>query len=281
MDDGAYNVCLTVTDDDDSTDTVCHEVTVQDLEPTAAFTWSSESQAEGSPVQFTDQSESCPDEIAGWAWEFGGFDVSNTQSPVYAFPDNGVLSVCLMVTDDDNSADTACQDVTVDNAPPVITSLSGPIDPVNINDQPVAVQVTFSDPGTADTHDVAWDWGDLTSDTQTNATSPASANHIYDEPGVYTVQVTVTDHDGGAATGVYEFIVIYNPEGGFAAGAGWIDSPEGACLYAACTYETTGKAHFGFASKYKKGQLCRRAIPGLSSRQLTLTSSLTPTSGWW
>ena len=47
------------------------------------------------------------------------------------------------------------------------------------------------------------------------------------------------------------FIVIYDPEGGFVTGGGWIISPEGA--YAADP-TLTGKATFGFVSKYKKGQ---------------------------
>jgi hypothetical protein len=45
-------------------------------------------------------------------------------------------------------------------------------------------------------------------------------------------------------------IVVYDPEGGFVTGGGWIDSPEGA--YAADP-NLTGKATFGFVSKYKKG----------------------------
>jgi hypothetical protein len=48
-------------------------------------------------------------------------------------------------------------------------------------------------------------------------------------------------------------LVIYDPEGGFVTGGGWIMSPEGACQFGACEYDTTGKASFGFVSKYKPG----------------------------
>src|SRR5687767_6200253 len=47
-----------------------------------------------------------------------------------------------------------------------------------------------------------------------------------------------------------EYVVIYDPNGGFVTGGGWINSPAGA--YTA-NPSLTGKAHFGFVSKYQKG----------------------------
>jgi hypothetical protein len=58
------------------------------------------------------------------------------------------------------------------------------------------------------------------------------------------------DLDSGSATAT-TFIVIYDASGGFVTGGGWIDSPDGA--YTA-NPSLTGKANFGFVSKYKKGQ---------------------------
>jgi hypothetical protein len=45
--------------------------------------------------------------------------------------------------------------------------------------------------------------------------------------------------------------VVYDPDGGFVTGGGWIASPAGA--YAADP-SVAGKATFGFVSKYRKGQ---------------------------
>ena len=43
---------------------------------------------------------------------------------------------------------------------------------------------------------------------------------------------------------------VYDPNGGFVTGGGWIDSPVGAYLM---DPTLTGKANFGFVSKYQKG----------------------------
>ena len=73
---------------------------------------------------------------------------------------------------------------------------------------------------------------------------------MYTSPGVYTVTVTVADDATYSATSMFQYVVVYDPDGGFVTGGGWIDSPEGAYVYEP---SLTGKANFGFVSKYKKG----------------------------
>jgi hypothetical protein len=74
---------------------------------------------------------------------------------------------------------------------------------------------------------------------------------VFDSTGIYTVSITVTDKDGESdSESASEYIVIYDPTGGFVTGGGWIDSPEGAYVDVP---SMTGKANFGFVSKYKKG----------------------------
>jgi parallel beta-helix repeat protein len=70
--------------------------------------------------------------------------------------------------------------------------------------------------------------------------------------GVYTLVVSAVDGAGNTTSTESEpvLFVVYDPEGGFVTGGGWIDSPERA--YKPDT-SLTGKANFGFVSKYKKG----------------------------
>ena len=110
---GSLSVTLTVRDSDGSTSVVTHTVTILDMAPTAKFAWSPEPQAEGSPVQFTDLSTSPADLIASWSWQFAGLGTSVERNPKYTFPDDGVYSVSLTVTDSDGSTHTVTHDVSI------------------------------------------------------------------------------------------------------------------------------------------------------------------------
>ncbi len=89
----------------------------------------------------------------------------------------------------------------------------------------------------------AWDFGD---DSSGSGVMPS---HSYSEPGIYDVCLTVDDGTVGSPE-VCTMSVVYDPSGGFVTGGGWIDSPAGA--YTADP-SLSGKATFGFLSKYKKG----------------------------
>jgi PKD repeat protein len=87
--------------------------------------------------------------------------------------------------------------------------------------------------------------------TEPTQASPGTVtdSHTYADPGVYTATLTITDSKFNSTQQVFPFIVVYDPEGGFVTGGGWIHSPPGA--YPADPI-MTGSAEFGFVSKYKK-----------------------------
>jgi YVTN family beta-propeller protein len=68
--------------------------------------------------------------------------------------------------------------------------------------------------------------------------------------GIYEVVVEATGRAGNTATSEPRLLVIYDPEGGFVTGGGWIYSDPGAYVPDPAL---EGKANFGFVSKYKKG----------------------------
>jgi PKD repeat protein len=86
--------------------------------------------------------------------------------------------------------------------------------------------------------------------TEVDGSGSVTGEHIYSTAGVFTVKLTVADDDTGEDESVFQYIVVYDPGAGFVTGGGWIHSPEGAY---APESTLTGKANFGFVSKYKKG----------------------------
>jgi hypothetical protein len=159
-------------------------------------------------------------------------------------------TVGLQVTDSGGLSGIAQATVNVENVAPSVGAITpSTTDPVAVNTS-VSISAPFSDPGTNDTHTATIDWGDGSSNAGIINAGTASGSHTYTTPGIYTVKLTVTDKDGDSGSSIYQYVVVYDPNGGFVTGGGWIDSPAGA--YPADS-SLTGKANFGFVSKYKKG----------------------------
>jgi hypothetical protein len=116
------------------------------------------------------------------------------------------------------------------------------------------VYADFTDPGTADTHTAIWGWGDNIQTTgdinQGEGFGLVSGNHAFSSAGVYTLTLTVTDDDGGISSTYFQYITVYDPNGGFVTGGGSINSLEGAYKP---NPSLSDNASFGFVSKYKKG----------------------------
>ena len=138
-------------------------------------------------------------------------------------------------------------------SPPVVGAITALQDPVQVGAL-VETSASFTDLGPLETHTAQWDWGDQTTTvgvvTEDGLTGTVTGTHFYSTPGVYTITLTVTDDTGGSGTTAFQYIVIYNPQGGFVTGGGWINSPAGAYV---ADSSLVGKATFGFVSKYQHG----------------------------
>ena len=86
-------------------------------------------------------------------------------------------------------------------------------------------------------------------DIQGNSIKVQNGDSIPTESGVYDLTLTATD-DAGLSSSLETTFVVYDEDAGFVTGGGWLNSPEGA--YTSDT-SLTGKATFGFVSKYQKG----------------------------
>lgn len=138
------------------------------------------------------------------------------------------------------------------NRSPVVSTIMPSTNPAQVNTT-ITADANFTDLDLLDTHTAVWDWGDGTSPgtvTESNGSGSVTGSHTYSTPGVYTLKLTVTDNNGGSGESIFQYIVVYDPDGGFVTGAGTINSPVGAY-----TLDTSlsGKAIFGFVSKYQPG----------------------------
>lgn len=116
---GSKNVTLTVTDNNGSTNTVTHTLTVTDRPPTASFT-APATVAAGQAAGFDASASSDPDgTIVTYHWEFGDGQSQDSSSPTasHSYSAPGSMTVTLTVTDNSGTVATAQQTVTVTAAP--------------------------------------------------------------------------------------------------------------------------------------------------------------------
>lgn len=212
---------------------------------------------EGSAINLDGDDSFDPDEDAltyNWSVDSGlcTFSDASGATPDLTCSDNGNFSVTLTV-DDGEATDSDSAVVTIANGAPTVGEIS--VDQALISvGSTINASASFTDPGTNDTHSASWDWGDSTTlgtVTQGAGFGSVADSHTYSAAGIYMLTLTVNDDDGGSGEAMYMFVVVYDPEGGFVTGGGWINSLADACPD--YCQGAVGTASFGFVSKYKKG----------------------------
>jgi hypothetical protein len=184
-----------------------------------------------------------------------GVTVTIAAAAVAALTD-GNHTLCVRATDavSNTSGDAdACTTLVVDQTPPAVSGVSATPNPV-ANGTSTVLSATITDALTnvvsaQYSTDGGGSWNDFPAFTAGLVVDVSKTLSL--PTGVYNLCVRGTDAAGN--TSVVEactLLAVYDPSAGFVTGGGWIDSPAGA--YAADP-GLTGKASFGFVSKYKKG----------------------------
>lgn len=199
-DDGQYEVTLVVTDGDGGSDEASANIDIEPepiiimLEVTSIS--APNNIIEGSGATFTANVDYNGEGTLVYTWDFGdGSDpfVTNSAVVAHTYRDDGNYEVSVEVSDGDGNDDSNDRDIIVQNANPIISALIVPSDANE--DEPVPMSVVADDPGLDDVLSYSWDFGDGDSG------NGANVQHTFDDPGEYTVTVTVTDGDGGIAVG--------------------------------------------------------------------------------
>jgi hypothetical protein len=156
-------------------------------------------------------------------------------SATHAYGDGpGNYNISVTANDGIGNYTPASQAVTVENADPVVLVSDNE---AFVQGQAGSIAVAFTDPGWLDTHTALIDWGDGTTTTPTFVEADGAgdfiASHAYVLAGTYNASVTITDDDGGAASGLLAISVSETtptapaaPTGLAASGTQWSDHVE-------------------------------------------------------
>jgi hypothetical protein len=186
---------------------------------------------EGDPIELAGSVTDPDDDPVDTIWTITAGDdtddgaectLSTTDTPTTTLTctDDGTFEATLTGADTEHTGISDTTTVTIENTPPS-AQITSP-EPGTLTDtaQPVPVQVTFTDPGTNDTHECLVDFGDgsepVTAEISQN-TGECTTEHTYTATGVgpRTITATIQDDDG-AQTPTTTDIVVYVPGSGHA-----------------------------------------------------------------
>lgn len=255
---GIYEIVICIMDDDGGMATGYWEVTVSNViaGQDKTIPEGSEFMSNGYLADDSGVYNATVDYDDGEGSQLLSLNEGNTFVLQHHYCDNGIYTVLVTAFNEDAEWGSDSLIVTVNNVPPTIESLSGPpIGPISLG-LPIQLYGEFSDPGCKDWHTVMIEWGDGGTTTKGvpvgYLSDTVTSNHTYTNAGVYLINLTVTDKDGDSDKQALDYyVVVHDPSAGFVTGGGWIIAQPGS--YPADP-TLTGKATFGFVSKYKNGQ---------------------------
>jgi PKD repeat protein len=196
---GTHSVKLKVTDQAGQIDAASHSIQISpvvEVEPPTAVIDGPTLGETGQRLAFDGSlSQAGTAAITSLEWEMGDGAVLTGATVRYAYDVAGAYNVRLTVTDQAGLSDTATQSVQitpVEEVDPPTAVISGPT--LGETGERLSFDGSQSSAGTAAIERYDWDMGDGT------ALSGAAVKHIYDEPGTYSVSLTVTDKAGLSGT---------------------------------------------------------------------------------
>ena len=146
-----------------------------------------------SPIDFIDESETFGDEIVSWRWDFGEGSRSTEQDPTHFFRDPGLQTTSLLVEDNNECTDTISKSFFYTPIPDELAILPN----FYLTCAPGTVTFDNISEPIDSTYMVQWDFGDNTMGPESTELSPT---HTYLDPGIYTINLSVTSPTGCTAT---------------------------------------------------------------------------------
>ncbi len=166
----------------------------------ADFTANPESGAAPLSVEFTDLSTGNP---TMWSWDFGDGASDIVANPTHVYETPGTYTVVLTISNQEGSTDSEIKVnyITVTTPGTLVADFLG--DPTS-GDSPLSVY--FTDETIGSPTSWSWDFGDGQTDSKQDTV------HVYNQPGLFTVTLTVMDANGSRSTKQKEaYISVLTP----------------------------------------------------------------------
>ena len=204
---GSYAARVTVSDGKggSATQTLPVVVTQANRAPTVTASRTPDGNvAPGTEIAFSATGTDADGDPLTYAWDFGDSTSSTQQSPTHTYPNAGVYTAKVTVSDGRGGTGEAQLTVNVSgpNQDPTVTAARTPT-----GNTRVGVPIAFTANGTdadGDPLTYAWEFGDGDTSTQQNPT------HAYLAAATYTARVTVSDGKGGTGTATLSIVVQAN-----------------------------------------------------------------------
>jgi PKD repeat protein len=244
VDSGTYTItaeAILAKDEDPNNNKASTTITVKLelilLPPVAKITENATTALTGEVIRF-DASESYdPDggDIVEYFWSFGDGTTASGVTVDHSYADDGTYIVTLTITDDEGSTASATATKIIGNRLPValfaqsvLTVKTGRPTTFNASD-------SYDLDGTIVSYE--WGFGDGIVVTETDPIT----SHVYDDDGVYTVTLTVTDDDGATnSTSITKTILNRLPTASFTQNATTINVGEAIRFDASHSFDPDG-----------------------------------------
>jgi len=207
---GNYTVVLNITDSEQKSDNISHNITVV-AHPHAAFTYSPLHPQVNETVTFN-ASASTPDggTIMSYSWNFGDGNTSAITNPIttHVYLSYGNYIVILNVTDTEQKTDNTSHTITV-IGPPHASFIYSPLRP-EVNET-VTFDASTSTPDGGTITNYTWNFGDA----NTTTVSSPTVTHVFHAYGNYTVTLNITDTEQKTDNTSHNITVVAHPHAAF------------------------------------------------------------------
>ncbi len=185
-------VSATVTATVGSLTVVSVTVDVNSSPPVPVISFSPTTPSAGKEVRFSAIGTTAASSIRRYDWEFGDGAAATGVAAANVYANAGDFVVTLSVTDTNGLVGVATAPITVGQGEPPIASFT--FSPgVATAEEPVLFDGSSSTDPDGQIVEYSWGWGDGTSG---DVGPLPTAQHIFSDPGSYTVQLTVRDDQG-------------------------------------------------------------------------------------